>query len=100
MGRPRRPAPSLRADHGNTDGVDPDSCDSVHVSDVVIDVGDDAVSANEHELSSSLAHFSAVSQSPCLAWECLGSLERAQSTAFQNSATRARYKFNTAPAGF
>ena len=31
-------------DHGNTDGVDPDSCDDVHVSDVLIDVGDDAVS--------------------------------------------------------
>ena len=31
-------------DHGNTDGVDPDSCDNVHVSDVLIDVGDDAVS--------------------------------------------------------
>jgi len=31
-------------DHGNTDGVDPDSCNDVHVSDVLIDVGDDAVS--------------------------------------------------------
>ena len=31
-------------DHGNTDGVDPDSCDDVHVTDVTIDVGDDAVS--------------------------------------------------------
>lgn len=31
-------------DHGNTDGVDPDSCNNVHVSDVYIDVGDDAVS--------------------------------------------------------
>eukprot|EP01079_Euglenida_sp_SAG-EU17-18_P002222 gene2222-491_t len=31
-------------DHGNTDGVDPDSCSDVHVSDVLIDVGDDAVS--------------------------------------------------------
>ena len=31
-------------DHGNTDGVDPDSCNGVHVSDVLIDVGDDAVS--------------------------------------------------------
>ena len=31
-------------DHGNTDGVDPDSCDDVHVTDCVIDVGDDAVS--------------------------------------------------------
>ncbi len=31
-------------DHGNTDGVDPDSCSNVHVSDVFIDVGDDAVS--------------------------------------------------------
>ena len=31
-------------DHGNTDGVDPDSCDDVHVSDCVVDVGDDAVS--------------------------------------------------------
>eukprot|EP00035_Acanthoeca_spectabilis_P032645 m.19697 g.19697 ORF g.19697 m.19697 type:complete len:465 (-) comp5476_c1_seq1:100-1494(-) len=30
--------------HGNTDGVDPDSCQNVHVSDVLIDVGDDAVS--------------------------------------------------------
>lgn len=28
-------------DHGNTDGVDPDSCNDVHVSDVLIDVGDD-----------------------------------------------------------
>lgn len=31
-------------DHGNTDGIDPDSCDDVHVSDCVVDVGDDAVS--------------------------------------------------------
>lgn len=31
-------------DHGNTDGVDPDSCDDVHVSDVLVDVGDDGVS--------------------------------------------------------
>ena len=31
-------------DHGNTDGVDPDSCSDVHVADVLIDVGDDAVS--------------------------------------------------------
>ena len=23
-------------DHGNTDGVDPDSCDDVHVSDVLV----------------------------------------------------------------
>jgi polygalacturonase len=31
-------------DHGNTDGIDPDSCDNVHVTDCVVDVGDDAVS--------------------------------------------------------
>ena len=31
-------------DHGNTDGIDPDSCDGVHVHDCEIDVGDDAVS--------------------------------------------------------
>lgn len=31
-------------DHGNTDGVDPDSCRNVHVTDTYIDVGDDAVS--------------------------------------------------------
>jgi len=31
-------------DHGNTDGVDPSSCDNVYVADCTIDVGDDAVS--------------------------------------------------------
>jgi len=31
-------------DHGNTDGIDPDSCNNVHVTDCTIDVGDDAVS--------------------------------------------------------
>jgi polygalacturonase len=31
-------------DHGNTDGIDPDSCDDVHVADCLVDVGDDAIS--------------------------------------------------------
>lgn len=31
-------------DHGNTDGIDPDSCNDVHVTDSLIDVGDDAIS--------------------------------------------------------
>lgn len=38
-------------DHGNTDGVDPDSCDDVHVTDVLIDVGDGALPHTQHTQS-------------------------------------------------
>eukprot|EP00039_Didymoeca_costata_P002269 m.58828 g.58828 ORF g.58828 m.58828 type:complete len:442 (-) comp11201_c0_seq4:246-1571(-) len=31
-------------DHGNTDGIDPDSCKNVYVADSLVDVGDDGIS--------------------------------------------------------